>query len=174
MFNMKLGSCWASTTQIGSTTTMAAQGIKIVVTNRKASHEYELGAKFEAGIVLQGTEVKSIRAGKINITDGWVDIDANGEAFLREVQISPYSHGNIMNHPEKQPRKLLLSRAEIIKIAHQTETKGLTVVPVRVYFKNGLVKVEIALAKGKKAHDKRQSEKTKSANREISRAIRQR
>lgn len=151
---------------------MGSQGIKIVVTNRKASHEYELGAKYEAGIVLRGTEVKSIRAGKINISDGWVDIDSHGEAILREVQISHYSHGNIMNHEEKQPRKLLLSRAEINKIAHQIETKGLTVVPIKVYFKNGLIKIEIAMAKGKKAHDKRQSEKTKTANREISRAIR--
>lgn len=159
-------------TGLPSTTTMATQGIKIVVTNRKASHEYELGAKFEAGIVLQGTEVKSIRGGKVNISDGWVDIDSRGEAYLREVQISPYSHGNIMNHEEKRPRKLLLSRAEISKIAHQTEAKGLTVVPTKVYFKNGLVKVEIALAKGKKAHDKRQSDKTKTANREMARAIR--
>jgi SsrA-binding protein len=151
---------------------MVVQGIKIIVTNRKAGHEYELGAKYEAGIVLKGTEVKSIRAGRINIADGWVEVDHKGEAILHEVQISHYSHGNVMNHEEKQPRKLLLSRVEINKIAHQTETKGLTVVPTKVYLKNGFVKIEIAMAKGKKAHDKRQSDKAKDANREMARALR--
>ncbi len=159
-------------TRLGSTTTMVTQGIKIVVTNRKASHEYELGAKYEAGVVLKGTEVKAIRAGKINISDGWMAIDHKGEAILHDIQISHYSHGNIMNHEEKHPRKLLLSREEITKIGHLIEAKGLTVVPTQVYFKNGRVKIEIALAKGKKAHDKRQTDKTKDANREMARAMR--
>jgi SsrA-binding protein len=147
-------------------------GIKVVASNRKAFHEYTIGESWEAGLVLTGTEVKSVRAGKVNLSDGWVDIDGRGEAWLLEVHISPYSHGNLMNHPEKRSRKLLLQRKEIIKITHAIEAQGMSLVPIKIYMKGQRVKVEIALARGKKLHDKRDSQKKKDADREVSRAMR--
>jgi SsrA-binding protein len=149
-------------------------GIKVVASNRKAFHEFTIGESWEAGLVLTGTEVKSIRAGKVNLSEGWVDIDGRGEAWLVEVHISPYSHGNLMNHPEKRARKLLLQRKEIIKITHAIEAQGMSLVPIKLYMKGQRVKVEIALARGKKLHDKRDANKTKDANREVARAMRQR
>jgi len=149
-------------------------GIKVVASNRKAFHEFTVGESWEAGLVLTGTEVKSIRAGKVNLSEGWVDIDARGEAWLVEVHISPYSHGNLMNHPEKRARKLLLQRKEIIKITHAIEAQGMSLVPIKIYMKGQRVKVEIALARGKKLHDKRDAQKTKDANREVARAMRHR
>ena len=146
-------------------------GIKILSSNRKAFHEYVITDKLEAGIVLTGTEVKSAREGRINLSDGWVDIDDQGEAWLREVQISLYSHGSYMNHEEKRSRKLLLNRAEITRLAAKIQEKGLTVVPLQMYFKDDFIKVEVAVAKGKKLHDKRDSAKTKEAGREIARAM---
>lgn len=151
---------------------MAQQGIKVISTNRKAFHEYTIGESWEAGIVLTGTEVKSIRAGKVNLGEGWVDIDGRNEAWLREVHISPYSHGNRMNHPEKRTRKLLLQKKEIIRITHAIEAEGMSLVPVKMYFKGQHIKVEIAVARGKKLHDKRDAQKSKEANREIARAMR--
>jgi len=146
-------------------------GIKVLVTNRKASHDYELMDRLEAGISLVGTEVKALRAGKANLTDGWVDVE-QGEAILRDISIGHYSHGNQMNHQETRPRKLLLKKREIKKLQQKINEKGLTVIPIKLYFKEQFIKVEIALAKGKKLHDKRESEKTRDANREIHRAIR--
>ncbi len=146
-------------------------GIKVLVTNRKASHEYEIMDRFEAGIVLVGTEVKSLREGHAVLTDGWVDID-RGEAYLQDVNISLYSHGNQMNHVERHPRKLLLKRREIIRLHQKISEKGLTLIPLKFYLKDQLIKLEIALAKGKKLHDKRESQKSRDAAREIHRAIR--
>jgi SsrA-binding protein len=147
--------------------------IKIIQKNRRAGLDYELGDRFEAGIELVGTEVKSIRAGKVNLTEGWVEF-RDGEAWLREVQISPYSHGNIFNHEAKRPRRLLLHRKEITKLTVAIEQKGLTVVPTILYLKGQRVKVEVALGKGKKLYDKRESTKQKDASREIQRAMKKR
>ncbi len=146
-------------------------GIKVLVKNRKAFHDYEILDSFEAGVALVGTEVKSLRAGKANLTDGWVDIDNNIEATLHDIHISHYSHGNIMNHNEKRPRKLLIHKKEVIKLSLKVHSKGLTLIPLKVYFKGRYIKFEIGLAKGKKLHDKRESSKKKDANRQIERAI---
>jgi len=149
-------------------------GIKLITNNRKAFHEYTISDKYEAGLVLTGTEVKSARAGKVNLSEGWVEIDDNGEAFLRETHIAKYSHGTYMNHEETRPRKLLLSRKELVKLAEQTAEKGLTVVPLKMYFKDQFIKVEIGVARGKKLHDKRDSAAAREANRDIARAMRSR
>lgn len=149
---------------------MAGPGIKIIASNRRAYHDYTIGESWEAGIALTGTEVKSLRAGKCNLTDGWVDI--NGFiAILRDVHIGHYSHGNIMNHVETRPRQLLLNKKEIAKIQRGIEAEGMTCVATKIYFRGQRVKVEIALAKGKKLHDKRDSSKEKDANRAIQRAL---
>lgn len=149
---------------------MTEPGIKIIASNRKAYHEYTIGDSWEAGIALSGTEVKSLRAGKCNLTDGWVDI-TGFIAMLREVRISPYSHGNIANHFETRPRQLLLNKKEIAKIQRATEAQGMTCVATKIYFRGQRVKVEIALAKGKKLHDKRESSKERDANRTMQRAL---
>lgn len=145
-------------------------GIKVLVSNRKAFHEYTISDRVEAGLVLQGTEVKSLRLSKGNLTDGWVEFD-QGEAFLMDVQISHYTHGNIMNHEEKRRRKLLMHKRELVKLESRIAEKGFTVVPLKLYFKNGKIKVELGLGKGKKHYDKRESEKSKQANRDIARAM---
>ena len=142
--------------------------------NRKAFHEYEIGETLEAGIVLVGTEVKSVRAGKINLGDGWIGINDDLEAFLYQVNISPYSHGNIYNHKDERPRKLLLRRSQLIKLAKQSQAQGFSIVPLRVYLKDRLVKVEIAVARGKKLYDKRQDAKKKDAQQDIERAFKKR
>ena len=147
-------------------------GIKVLVSNKKAFHDYEILEKFEAGISLVGTEVKSLRAGKANLTDGWVDITNDVEAILNDISISHYSHGNIMNHDEKRARKLLMNKKEIIKLSHKVHSKGLTIVPLKIYFKGRYIKVEVGLGRGKKLHDKRESAKKKDANLQIQRAIR--
>ncbi len=146
-------------------------GIKVITTNRKASHEYSLGQIWEAGIQLTGTEVKSLRLGKANLSDGWVDIE-NGQAFLMEVHISPYSHGNRENHAEKRVRKLLLHKREIVRMEQAVGEQGATIVPIKMYFKDRFVKLEVAVAKGKKLHDKRESKKEADSNRAIARAMR--
>lgn len=129
---------------------------KDITVNRKARHEYAIIQTMEAGIVLQGTEVKALREGKINLVDSYAQIIAN-EIWLVGAHISEYSQGNINNHEPTRTRKLLLNRSEIRKLIGKVKEKGLTLVPLRVYFKNGKVKVEIALAKGKKVYDKRES-----------------
>jgi SsrA-binding protein len=148
--------------------------IKIVSSNRKAFHEYIISDSFEAGIALTGTEVKAARVGKVNLTDGWVEINDRGEAILRDTHISKYSHGTYANHEETRPRKLLLHKKEIAKLAQKTQEKGHTVVPIKMYFKEQFVKVEIAVAKGKKLHDKREASREKDDNRAIARAMRAR
>ena len=147
---------------------------KAVATNRKAYHDYFIEEKFEAGIVLQGTEVKSIREGRVNLQDSYATVKG-AEAFLHHCHISPYSHGNIMNHEPLRTRKLLLHRKEINKLLGKTQQQGLTLIPLRIYFsKRGLVKVELGLAKGKKQHDRRESIKTREATREVERAMKER
>jgi SsrA-binding protein len=143
--------------------------IKILVQNRKAFHEYEIIETFEAGLVLRGTEVKSIREGQVHLADGWVNITPEGEAFLMQVKIAPYSQGNIYNHTESRPRKLLLHRKELIQLEEHVSTRGNTLIPLKVYLKASYVKVELALARGKKLYDKRQTTKKRETQREIER-----
>lgn len=150
---------------------MAIQkGIKIIAENRKAFHDYFIEEKYECGIVLSGTEVKSLRAGKVNLRDSYVTIKA-GEAWLIGVNISPYDHGNRFNLDPMRSRKLLLHKREIIKLYSTVKQDGLTLVPTKCYFKDSKVKFEIGLARGKKNYDKRDSIAQKQAKREIDRAI---
>ena len=144
---------------------------KSVATNRKAYHDYEILDKIEAGMILRGTEVKSLRAGKANLKDSYV-IFREGEAFLLNTHISPYMHGNLANHDPERTRKLLLQKREIDKLAGTVAQKGLTVIPLRIYFREGRAKVEIAVVRGKKLFDKRETERQKEAERETARAIR--
>jgi len=144
---------------------------RAVATNRKAFHDYFIEERFEAGIQLQGTEVKSLREGKVNLQDSYAGVK-DGEIFLHHCHISPYSHGNIMNHDPVRVRKLLLHRKEINKLLGKTQQKGLTLIPLRIYFtKRGFAKVELGLAKGKKLHDRRDSIKAREAGREVERAL---
>jgi SsrA-binding protein len=148
-------------------------GEKQVASNRKAFHEYFILEKLEAGISLQGTEVKSIRDGKVNLKESFATIK-NGEAFLYDCHISPYTHGNRENHDPVRPRKLLLHRLEIKKLIGKTQEKGLTLVPLRMYLKKGRIKVELGVAKGKKLFDKRETERHKEMDREARAAIKSR
>ena len=129
--------------------------VKIVANNRKASFEYFLLEKFEAGLVLQGSEIKSIRAGQMSIQESYVDIENGEQAWLVEAHIAPYEQANRFNHEPKRKRKLLLHKKQIRELWNNVRIKGMTVVPTRVYLKNGRAKIEIALAKGKKAYEKR-------------------
>ncbi len=145
--------------------------MKVVVKNKKAYREYQILEKFEAGIQLQGTEVKSIRAGKIQLVDAYVQI-ADGEAFLSKANIALYSHGSWTNHNPTRRRKLLLHRREIRRLRAKIDERGLTVVPLLVYLnERGLVKVEIGLGRGKKLHDRRSDMKKRDADRAIRRAM---
>jgi SsrA-binding protein len=147
--------------------------IKILTENRSAGHEYHLSDRLEAGLVLTGTEVKAAKDGKIQLKDAFGEISAN-EAWLVNANISQYSHGNIMNHEPARRRKLLLHRAEIDRLQHSTREKGLTVVPTKLYLKNGKIKVELAIGKGKKLHDKRETEREREMNAEARAAMRRR
>jgi SsrA-binding protein len=149
------------------------EGEQLVASNRKAFFNYEILEKAEAGIVLRGTEVKSIREGSFNFGDAFVDFK-NGELFLVGARIGPYSHGNLMNHAEHRARKLLLHRAQIKKLGGKASERGLTIMPLRAYFKDGRLKVEIGLARGKQSHDKRESIKRKDVARETAQALRAR
>ena len=149
-----------------------ADGIKIIVTNRKARHEYSLEKPVEAGLVLQGSEVKSLRDGKANLQDAFVGVGADGSATLFNLHIAPYSHGGYANHEPTRPRRLLLHRREIEALKKGIEQKGFTVVPLKLYFKNGRAKVEIALGKGKKLHDKRHDIAERDAKRRLDRLTR--
>mgnify|MGYP001597386147 CR=1 FL=1 len=147
-------------------------GEKVVASNRKAFYDYHIEEKLEAGIVLKGTEVKSLRAGLVNLKESYASVDQRGEVILHNCHISPYSHGNIMNHDPLRPRKLLLHRKEISRLLGQTQQKGLTLVPLRLYFNpRGQAKLELALAKGKKQHDRREAIKGREAGREVERAM---
>jgi SsrA-binding protein len=149
-------------------------GIKIIYSNRKAYHEYQIGEKFEAGISLRGTEVKALREGKVNLSEGWIDLTSKNELVLMQAHIGHYTFGNIHNHIETRPRKLLMHKKEIIKLTHQVFAKGVALVPLKLYFKGQFIKLEFGLGKGKKQHDKRESSKKKDADRDIARAMRDR
>ncbi len=149
------------------------QGIKQVAGNRKAYHDYFIDETFEAGIVLVGTEVKSLREGRVNLRDSFGEV-RGGELFLVGVHISPYEQGNIANHEPLRPRKLLLHAREIDRIAEKVNERGYTVVPTKLYFKDGRAKVEIGLARGKHLYDKRQDMARRDAQRDVERALRAR
>ncbi|MBN1363613.1 MAG: SsrA-binding protein SmpB [Syntrophaceae bacterium] len=141
---------------------------KTIAPNKTARVNYEIGDTCEAGIVLTGTEVKSLRAGRANLKDSYAVVN-NGEVYLREMHISPYDYGNRANHDPLRPRKLLLHKREIKKLYGKSREKGLALIPLKLYFKNGKVKVEIGIGKGKKLHDRRQDIKQREERREIAR-----
>ena len=150
-----------------------AKGVKRVAENRKARHEYFIEDTYECGIALVGTEVKSIRAGKVNLKDSWADID-DGELILKGMHISPYEQGNIFNKDPRRPRRLLAHKSEIRHLQQQIKLQGYTLVPLQLYFKQGRVKVELGLCKGKKLYDKRADAAARDAKRDIDRAIKTR
>ena len=139
---------------------------KLIAQNRKARHDYLIEDTIEAGLALMGTEVKSCREGRVSLTEAYATVK-DGEVWLMQCNISPYSHGNQMNHDPLRPRKLLLHRSEIQKLDQAISQEGRTLVPLRLYFKKGLAKVEIAIARGKKAYDKRQATAKRDAERHI-------
>ena len=147
-----------------------AAGERDAAQNRAAHHNYFLLEKYEAGVALRGTEVKSVREGKANLRDSY-GLVKDGEAFLLNMHIGPYSHGNIANHDETRTRKLLLHKDELRKLMSKTQIKGHTLIPTRLYFRNGRVKCELAVAKGKQDWDKRETEKRREADREARAAI---
>lgn len=146
---------------------------KVVAQNKKANHDYSIEETFEAGIVLQGTEIKSIRNGRVNLKDSYARID-RGEVFLLNMHVSPYEQGNRYNHDPLRQRKLLLHKREIVKLIGATKEEGYALVPLKMYLKNGYAKVLIGLGKGKKKYDKREDLKKKEAKRDIERAFRER
>lgn len=146
---------------------------KVIAQNKKAYHDYFIEDTYEAGIVLQGTEIKSIRAGRVNLKDAYARVQ-NGEVFLHNMHISPYDQGNRYNHDPLRTRKLLLHKKEIQKLIGITKEQGYSLVPLKIYLKNGYAKVLIGLAKGKKKYDKREDLKQKEAKRDIERAFRER
>ena len=150
---------------------MAKGSERLIANNKKAFHDYFIEDRFEAGIELKGTEVKSLRKGRASIKEAYVDI-RNGEAFVYEMHIPPYENGNIYNVDSKRTRKLLLHKKEINRLMGLKERKGYTIVPLSIYFKNGKAKLEIASAKGKKVYDKRQALKEKAIKRDIQRNVR--
>lgn len=150
---------------------MAEEKIKVIAENRKARHDYFILEAYEAGVELTGTEVKSLRAGRVNLKDSYAQV-INGELFLEGVHISPYEQGNRYNVDPLRRRRLLMHKREILKLYGQIKQEGLTLVPLKLYFSRGKVKVEIAKCKGKKLYDKRDSAASKDAKREIERAFR--
>jgi SsrA-binding protein len=146
---------------------------RLVAENRKALHDYHILETFEAGVVLQGTEVKSIREGRVNLRDSFARVEG-GEVFVYNVHISPYSHRGYADHEPTRRRKLLLNRQEIRKLIGKTVERGMTLVPLRLYFKNGRVKIAISLARGKQAHDKRDAIRKREVDRETRSALKAR
>ena len=146
------------------------QGIRQIAENRKARHDYFVLETYEAGIELVGTEVKSIRCGNVNLKDSWCAIE-HGEIFLRDMHISPYEKGNLFNRDPRRVRRLLMHKREILKLFGTLKTQGLTLIPLSLYFKDGRVKVQLGLCKGKKLYDKREDAAIRSANRDIDRAV---
>ena len=144
--------------------------MKILTNNKKVAHEYFILDTYECGIVLKGTEIKSIRQGKFSIKESYVKV-RNFELYITNMNISKYDHGNIFNHDEKRDKKLLMSKREIIKLGQKVKLEGLTLVPTKVYLKEGLCKIEIALCKGKKLYDKRQSEKESDVKKRLSKVV---
>ena len=150
---------------------MAEERIKIIAENRKARHDYTIFETFEAGIALTGTEVKSLRAGKANMKDSYAQITKKAEVFVYQLHISPYDHGNLFNPDPLRPKKLLLHKAEIRKLAGLVSRQGYTLIPLKVYLKDGRMKLEMGLCRGKQLHDKRDAAAEKDARREIERAF---
>jgi SsrA-binding protein len=148
-------------------------GIKVIANNKKAYHEYFVDEVFEAGLCLQGTEVKSVRMGQVSLKEAYCRI-RNGEIFVENMNISPYEQGNRENHDPLRVRKLLLNRIEIDKLTKKVEERGFALVPTRLYFKDSRAKLEIGLCRGKKLYDKRETLKRKQSDREASRAVRER
>ena len=151
----------------------AKEGVKIAARNQKAFHEYFIDEKFEAGIELTGTEVKSIRLGTLSLKEAWCQIK-DGQLFIRQMHIAPYEQGNIFNKDPLRPRRLLMHKREIQRLASKVQLDGYAIVPLSVYLKNSRVKVEVALCKGKKLYDKRQDAANKDARRQIDRAMKER
>ncbi|MCL4794067.1 MAG: SsrA-binding protein SmpB [Bryobacteraceae bacterium] len=151
----------------------SAEGVKPVADNRKAFHDYFILEKYEAGLVLTGTEIKSARTGKVQLRDSFAEVEG-GEAWLKNAHFSPYSHGNIWNHEPTKKRKLLLHKSEIEKLFGKVREKGLTLIPLRLYLKNGRLKCEIGVCKGKKLHDKREAIQARDQDMEARKAMRQR
>ena len=147
-----------------------AEAVKLIARNKKARFNYELGERFEAGLVLTGSEVKSLRMGKANLTDSYAKLK-NGEAWLVGCHISPYPYASYDNHQPERPRKLLLHKRELRKLAGKIKEQGMSLIPLALYFRRGKAKVELALAKGKKLHDKRQLIKKRDQQREMERAL---
>ena len=153
---------------------MAQQGIKIAAENRKARHDYSIHETFEAGIELVGTEVKALRAGKANLKDAYAQVTKTAEVYVYNLHISPYEQGNQFNHEPLRPRRLLLHRAEIRRLIGKVKEKGYALIPLKLYFTHGLVKMELALATGKKLYDKRHTMAEKDAKREMDRTLTER
>ncbi|MDR0356692.1 MAG: SsrA-binding protein SmpB [Deltaproteobacteria bacterium] len=149
-----------------------ADSVKVICQNKKAHFDYELGERFEAGLVLTGTEVKSLRLGKANLLDAYARFD-RGEAYLVGAHISPYDNAYFGNHDPQRRRKLLLKKKEINKLLGKVQERGQSLIPLRLYFKNGLAKAELALARGKKKHDKRQAMKEADSKRDLSRQLKE-
>ncbi len=152
---------------------MAEQNLKTISVNRQARHEYTVLESYEAGIELFGTEVKSLRAGTVNLKDSWCDI-SNGEIFVKQMHISPYEKGNIFNRDPMRVRKLLMHKREILKLYSELKQQGLTLIPLSIYFKGSKVKVQVGLCKGKKLHDKREDMAKRAAKRDMERALKDR
>ena len=148
-------------------------GEKLITQNRRAHHEYHILERYEAGVELRGTEVKSLRDGHITLKDSYADVDARGEIYLVGVHINPYEMGNIFNHDPERRRRLLMHKHEILKLGQRVAEKGLTIVPLRVYFKAGRVKVEIGLCQGKHNVDKRDTIREREVKREMDRAVKE-
>lgn len=148
------------------------ENTKTIATNKKAFHEYFVLESYEAGISLSGTEVKSIRAGGVNLKDSWVSVD-DGEMIIKQMHISPYDHGNIFNKEPKRDRKLLMHKREIMRLFGTVKQQGLTLIPLSLYFKGSLVKVQLGLCRGKQLHDKRATAAKRDANRAIDRALKE-
>lgn len=152
---------------------MPSGGIKVIAENRKAFHDYYIEDRVEAGIILTGTEIKSIRNGRVNLKDSYARLD-NGEVWVHQMHISPYEQGNRYNHDPLRARKLLLHRSEINKLIGKIQQQGLTLIPIKIYLKKGMAKVELAVGQGKKNYDKRQALAEREGKRDIERALRDR
>jgi SsrA-binding protein len=152
---------------------MREKGIKVLADNRRARHDYFIEETYEAGVALRGTEVKSVRAGRVNLRDSYAQVE-NGQLILYNLHISPYEQGNRFNHDPIRPRVLLMHKREIMRLLGLTQAKGYTLIPTRMYLRNGRIKVEVGLAKGKKLYDKREAAAERSARREMAQAMRAR
>ncbi|UWG97131.1 SsrA-binding protein SmpB [Dehalobacter sp. DCM] len=150
-----------------------AEGIKVIAENRKARHDYFVEDTYEAGIILTGTEIKSIRAGRVNLKDSYAEV-IKGEVWLNQMHISPYEQGNRFNHDPLRKRKLLLNRMEIIRIGEKVKLQGMALVPLKIYLKHGMAKIELGLCKGKKTYDKRDDLAERDAKRQMERDLRER